>query len=81
MSATHQDMEWCGSSRHKQFSHPSPLRQPGVKSPYHKQLRREGSLYPLRTKMVYGVTGVGAPFGVLRYPLMLFLPAVKTTTS
>ena len=30
---------------------------------------------------LYGVTGVGAPFGVLRYPLMLFLPAVKTTTS
>lgn len=29
----------------------------------------------------YGVIGTGAFFGVDRYPLMLFLPAVNTTSS
>ena len=31
--------------------------------------------------LIYGVTGVGAVLGVARYPVMLFLAAVNTTTS
>ena len=38
-------------------------------------------IFPPDDGPAYGVTGEGAVFGVLKYPLMLFLLAEKTTTS